>query len=308
LIVYGQDYLIKCSDSNRRIKLRTLILLKSSLLVFIAVFWLIPRNGSFEIDILDVGQGDGIYIDSGDGVLFFIDGGSTSSESVGQYTLLPFLKYKGADSIDYWFVSHMDEDHVSGVLELLEYGYRIENIVLSSEIPEGETLSQLLTLAELNSTNIIYMKQGDICGSGHLSFTCVYPYKGMVSDDVNDLSLCLLMNYDRNADGRYEYSAFFGGDIAAEQEKAIVASGLVGHVNLLKVSHHGSRFSSDSTFLEVLSPNVAVISCAKVNSYGHPSAEAIERLETAVGYIYYTMNSGRIRVNAVGVDEYILKN
>ena len=79
----------------------------------------------------------------------------------------------------------------------------------------------------------------------------------------------------------------------------------MGHVDLLKVSHHGSRFSSDSEFLSLLSPNVAVISCAKVNRYGHPAAEAIERLEAAAGTIYYTMDSGRVRARVGEVDVFI---
>lgn len=311
LIVYGLNYIEKSINSGKKINQRNTILIKACALIFIAILWLYPPKGDFEIDILDVGQGDGIFINSGDGARFFIDGGSTSSDAVGQYTLLPFLKYKGAGSIDYWFLSHMDLDHVSGVLELLEQGYQIDNIVLSGEIPEGETLSQLLVLAEHNGTNILYMKQGDVCGTRNLSFTCVYPYAGMVSDDVNDLSLCLLMQYENHGlfswgtEGLGDFLAFFGGDIAAEQEQAIASSGLVDHVDLLKVSHHGSRFSSDSSFLEVLSPDVAVISCAKVNRYGHPSAEAIERLEAAADSIYYTMNSGRVRVDKAGVDEYI---
>ena len=282
-------------------------------MLIIAACWLLPRNGSFEIDILDVGQGDGIYINSGEGQRFFIDGGSSSSDKLGQYTLLPFLKYKGAGSIDYWFLSHMDLDHVSGVIELLEQGYKIKNIVLSSEIPAGETLDKLIGLASDNGTNILYMSQGDVCGTKNLSFTCVYPYKGMVSEDVNDLSLCLLMDHKSSrrvfdlfaGHDKEGFSAFFGGDIAATQEQEIAETGLVGHVDMLKVSHHGSRFSSDSSFLEILSPDMAVISCAKVNRYGHPSAEAIERLEAAAGHIYYTMNSGRVRVNEARVDEYI---
>ncbi|MDC7278157.1 DNA internalization-related competence protein ComEC/Rec2 [Butyrivibrio fibrisolvens] len=310
-IVYGLDYITKNINSGKKVNQRNSLLLKAGAFIFIAILWLHPQKGEFEIDILDVGQGDGIYINSGDGARFFIDGGSTSSDAVGQYTLMPFLKYKGVGSIDYWFITHMDLDHVSGVLELLERGYQIDNIVLSAEIPEGETLSQLLALAEHNDTNVLYMKQGDECGTRNLSFTCVYPYSGMVSDDVNDLSLCLLMEYEnhglfsRETEEPGGFFAFFGGDIAAEQERAIASSGFVDHVDLLKVSHHGSRFSSDSDFLSALSPDVAVISCAKINRYGHPSAEAIERLEAAAGSIYYTMNSGRVRVNAAGVDEYI---
>ncbi|WP_044934037.1 DNA internalization-related competence protein ComEC/Rec2 [Pseudobutyrivibrio sp. LB2011] len=285
--------------------IRSKMLVTMGLFIVVICTWFIPSKQSFEVDILDVGQGDGIYISSQDGVRFFIDGGSTSSDAVGKYTLLPFLKYKGASHIDYWFLSHMDMDHVSGVLELLESGYRIDNIVLSAEIPSDDTLSQLLELCKANGTNVLYMNQGDKCGSRHLSFTCIYPFDGLVSDDINALSLALLMEYDKDGDGTVDYSGFFGGDLGAEQEIAIAQSGNVGHVDLLKVSHHGSRFSSDSDFLSLLSPDVAVISCAKVNRYGHPAAEAVERIEAAAGSIYYTMDSGRVRARAGGVDVFI---
>ena len=295
-------------DMNPRKELAGLVkaLVVQIILLFMMVaLFLAPSKPKFEIDILDVGQGDGIYICCEDGLRFFIDGGSTSSDLIGKYTMLPFLKYKGASHIDYWFLSHMDLDHVAGVLELLESGYRIDNIVLSSEIPQGETLSELLTLAEINGTDIIYMSQGDICGTKHLTFECVFPTAGLTADDINALSLSLLMKYDRDADGKCEYSGFFGGDIGAEQEQIIAESTSIGHVKLLKVSHHGSRFSSDESFLAKLSPDIAVVSCAKVNRYGHPSPEAIERLENAAGKIYYTMDSGRVRINEQGVDEFV---
>ena len=266
---------------------------------------LIPQKEKFEVDILDVGQGDGIYISSGDDVSFFIDGGSTSESELVKYRLLPFLKYKGKSYIDFWFLSHMDLDHVSGVLELLGDGYEIRNIVLSSQIPQGDTLDKLLSLCRLNGTNVIYMNTGDVLGTKHLKFTCVFPGNDYMSDDVNDLSLSLLMEYDRDVDGEIDYSGFFGGDIAMEQELLIAQSGSVGHVDLLKVSHHGSRFSSDSMFLETLSPDIAVVSCAKKNRYGHPADEAVKRLNEGTGRVYYTMNSGRIRLTENTVEEFI---
>ncbi|MBR5953074.1 MAG: DNA internalization-related competence protein ComEC/Rec2, partial [Pseudobutyrivibrio sp.] len=236
----------------------------------IYLMWLIPFNGGFEIDFLDVGQGDGIYVNSGDGIHYFIDGGSTSKSKVGEYTILPFLKYKGVSSIDYWFLSHMDEDHVSGVFELLEQDYKIENIVLSAEIPKDDTLVELIGFAEKKGTEILYMNSGDVLGSKHLRFTCVYPNDSaavhLSSDgeiDLNALSLCLLMEYDRDGDEVCDYAGFFGGDISSEQETIIADMGLVEDVDLLKVSHHGSRFSSDASFLEALSPKTAVISCSK---------------------------------------------
>ena len=281
-------------------------------LIGIYLMWLIPFNGGFEIDFLDVGQGDGIYVNSGDGIHYFIDGGSTSKNKVGEYTILPFLKYKGVSSIDYWFLSHMDEDHVSGVFELLEQDYKIENIVLSAEIPKNDTLVELIGLAEEKGTEIIYMNSGDVLGSKHLRFTCVYPNDSAavhVSSegdvDLNALSLCLLMEYDRDQNGVCDYSGFFGGDISSEQETIIADLGLVKDIDLLKASHHGSRFSSDATFLESLSPKTAVISCSKRNRYGHPSIEAIERIEDVGAEIFYTMNSGQISISDEGIWSFI---
>ena len=281
-------------------------------LIGLYLIWLAPVKGDFEIDVLDVGQGDGIYINSGDGIHYFIDGGSTSKSSVGEYTILPFLKYKGVGSIDYWFLSHMDEDHVSGVFELLEQDYKIENIVLSAEIPKNDTLVELIGLAEEKGTEIIYMNSGDVLGSKHLRFTCVYPNDSAavhVSSegeiDLNALSLCLLMEYDRDENGVCDYSGFFGGDISSEQETIIADLGLVKDIDLLKASHHGSRFSSDATFLESLSPKIAVISCSKRNRYGHPSIEAIERIEDVGAEIFYTMNSGQISISDEGIWSFI---
>lgn len=308
-VIHGIDFFLKHKSEMKRWQLKNIFRLKVLLIMLLAFVWMAPRNGSFEIDILDVGQGDGIYINSGDGVHFFIDGGSTSSDAVGEYTILPFLKYKGASTVDYWFVSHTDEDHISGLIEVLDSGYAVKNIVFTNYIikEDNDAFQEIEKLASEKNVKILYMNQGDIIGCKHMSFKCVYPSESIakVYDDVNALSLSLVMNYDKKCDGKSEYTAFFGGDIAAEQESVIATSGLVGHVNLLKVSHHGSRFSSDSSFLDKLSPDVAVISCAKKNRYGHPSAEAVERIESSGAEIYYTMNSGRIRIDDNGLDGFV---
>ena len=280
------------------IKRDLLIKLLGAFLVSLIIF--VPTKLGFEVDILDVGQGDGIFISSGDGVNFFIDGGSTTIDEVAKYNIYPVLKSKGVRRIDYWFLSHMDLDHVSGVMEILEDGYNIKNIVLSSEIPDGETLDKLLDLAHDNHTNIIYMKKGDVCGTKHLRFKCLYPFVGAKSDDINALSLSLLMEYDKNLDSICDYSAFFGGDIGINEESQIAKLPEIGHVDLLKVSHHGSKGSSAEDFLEKLSPEYAVISCAKKNRYGHPADEAIKRIDASGAMIFYTMNQGEISFSFKG--------
>lgn len=284
------------------IKRRRLLYLS---LLFISILWVIPHSKAFEMDFLDVGQGDGIYISSGDGTNFFIDGGSTSKDKIGEYTILPFLKSKGVNKIDYWFLSHLDEDHISGLIEVLETGYEVDNIILSYAMPLDETHLRIKELANINDSNILYMKKGDICGTPKLHFKCVFPWDGIKSDDMNELCLSLLMELDEDLDGAPDYKAFFGGDIGCEQEQMLAESGLISHVDLLKVSHHGSRFSSDPDFLEVLSPDLAIISCAKKNRYGHPADEAISRLHDSGAYIMYTMNSGQIHVENGKVFEFI---
>lgn len=72
------------------------------------------------VTFLDVGQGDGIWVESISGKHYLIDCGSTSKSQIGQYTLLPFLKYMGTSRLDAVFLTHLDEDHISGVRELLE--------------------------------------------------------------------------------------------------------------------------------------------------------------------------------------------
>ena len=273
---------------------RVFLMLMSTLIILIH-----PRL-EFEIDVLDVGQGDGTFISTGDGSTYFIDGGSTTVSQVGKYRMLPFLKYKGVASVDYWFITHGDEDHVSGLIEAIEAGYDIDNIVLSHYALDTENLLIAKQLAEEAGINIIYMDAGDVLSTDNTRLTCVFPDSPGADDDPNAYSLSLLLEYETAAE--HNYRAFFGGDIASEQEKIIAKNPLISNINLLKVSHHGSKNSSDSEFLEALSPDIATISCDRHNKYGHPTREAIDRIEAVKATIYYTMNSGRIKISKKGID------
>lgn len=82
----------------------------------------VSRSGEAELDMLDVGQGDACYLQTKEGYHLFVDGGSSNVGKVGTYRILPFLKYKGVKKIDCWVVSHTDEDHISGLREILSSG------------------------------------------------------------------------------------------------------------------------------------------------------------------------------------------
>lgn len=245
-----------------------------------------PGRG-FQICFLDVGQGDGIYVQAENGTAFFIDGGSTSEKKVGEYRMLSFLKYHGAGSVEGWFVSHADEDHISGLLEVWESGYRVKRLFLSQWIVQDEAWEKLCTLAEQYQTKITYLGRGDTVSSGELHFTCLYP--GEAGTDRNGNSMALLLEQPG-------LSALFGGDLSSKEEKMLVREYPECQVDIYKANHHGSNGSNSEGFLKVIKPSVTVVSCGLENNYGHPGKEAVKRIMEAGTAIFYTMESGQITI------------
>ncbi len=256
------------------------------LIALISLLVIRPNRG-FRICFLDVGQGDGIYVQAEDGTAFFIDGGSTSEKKVGEYRLLSFLKCQGAGRVDGWFVSHADEDHISGLLEVWESGYQVKHLFLSQWIVRDEAWEKLCAAAGQYQTEIVYLAPEDTVGSGKLCFTCLYPWEE--GADRNDNSMVLLLQYSG-------LSALLGGDLPAKQERELALRYPKLKVDIYKADHHGSNGSNSESLLQCIKPVVAVISCAKENSYGHPGKEAVGRIKEAGSRIYYTMESGQITV------------
>ncbi|MCC8168155.1 MAG: DNA internalization-related competence protein ComEC/Rec2 [Clostridiales bacterium] len=250
-----------------------------------------------EVDFLDVGQGDGIFISAGNGCCCFIDGGSSNVSSLGEYRILPFLKAKGANDIDYWFVSHTDSDHISGITEVLQSGYKVKYLVFSYAAPKDSALTELAEIAAQAGTQVIYMTEKDCLEFGGMEITCIYPLAGMTEEEIN------ADDADRNARSlvlRMDMggtSFLFTGDISSDEEHEIIEACGNIDVDVYKAAHHGSNYSGSIEFLEAMSPSVAVISCSSTNTYGHPGTEAVSRLES-IGdiMIYYTMNSGQVSV------------
>lgn len=263
------------------------------------LFW--PTKAKNQMIMLDVGQGDGIYLQSAKGASFFVDGGSSDVKNVGTYRILPFLKSHGVRQVDYWFVSHPDMDHMNGLLECLQEGYHIKNIVLSKELYENmqdeEAIAHIKELeqaAQVCGSQICFMQVGDVCHSGDLQLQCVGPSVATAKEyanDVNAMSLCLIVTCR-------DFSALLTGDIAAEQETELLPEikERVQKVDVLKVAHHGSNASSGQEFLTEIEFDYAFISCGKNNMYGHPGKETMERLQkcTPKEKIYVTMDVGQI--------------
>lgn len=291
--VCGQEDSIGRIRQFKRVKFVKKYLLQAVLAAACVFIILYPKAAQSEVVFLDVGQGDGIYISSEDGTTFFIDGGSSDVNQVGTYRILPFLKAYGVKQMDYWFVSHADSDHISGLLEVMEEGYEIGCLVISDKMPMDENGQELLEEAKKQGIEVIYMKAGEQISSEHIQISCLYPWAE--TEDKNEQSMVLLLEFldeERNS----IFRGMFTGDISSEGEKMLLEKGVLADVNLYKAAHHGSKYSNSSEFLEVIQPEFCVISCGKDNSYGHPHVETIERLEGVESEVLYTMESGQVTV------------
>jgi len=263
-----------------------------ALLVFVLH---LPKVG-MEVSVLDVGQGDGIYLRTSSGQDIFIDGGSSNVSKVGMYRILPFLKCNGVREVDYWFVSHADADHISGLKEILEEGYSVNNLVFAEAVVRDESYDELVALAAEVGTKVLYMGYLDCLHLEDAKLTCVFPYDDFVTDDKNAASLVLY--YQEG-----EFNGLFTGDIGTDEEKWIAKhcdewldkrSGEVYGIDFYKVAHHGSKYSNGKLILESLQPKDTVVSAGINNWYGHPHADTLERLENAGCEVWNTAECGQV--------------
>lgn len=264
----------------------------------LAVMLAAQKTPEFAIDVLDVGQGDGIYLSFGDGASVFIDGGSSSVQGVGTYRILPFLKYKGVRRMDYWFVSHCDADHVSGLLEVMEAGYEVENLVVSKYMPKDAAWEKLKAEAEAKGISILNMEQGAFIRSSAESWSikCLFPSGKGEETDRNANSLALLFERGR-------FHALFAGDIGEEQEKELLREWELPRIDVYKASHHGSDYSNCRELLQKIRPEITVISCGRKNRYGHPGKEAVKRILETESRIYETGVLGQIKITGEHLEE-----
>ena len=319
-------------------------------------------TGNFDrgsrVTFLDVGQGDGIVVETGQGAYLF-DCGSTSRKNIGEYVLKPYLKSRGICSLRGVFVSHPDEDHMNGVLELLEngeeWGITAEQLFLPAirESERRETFEQLLAAAEDAGIPVSYIKCGDEIRDSQLRLLCLHPEENTTLADANAYSECFYVEVfakkmkqeaidDRKANDASGGSAIgkisilLTGDVEGEGERqltqrlqALQESRSLQEsqslqesrslqesqslqttrrlqeqrgqrefrVDILKVAHHGSGYSTGTEFLTTASPATAIISCGRNNSYGHPHVETLQRLEDARVPWYGTMDYGALTVN-----------
>lgn len=252
------------------------------------------ESESLKIAVLDVGQGDCVFIRGPDGKNYLIDGGSSDIDQVGRYRIEPFLKSQGAGRIDYVLVSHGDEDHINGIRELIErrdIGIRIEKLVMPIQKVWDERLVALEMEARKAGIDVYEMAPGDDLTEKGLRITCLAPSQQEGVAPGNEASMVLAVQYG-------EFDMLLTGDVEKEGERRLTESlwqnGKNVSWDILKAAHHGSESSSSPEFVDVVRPKYTLISAGIDNPYGHPSREVIERFRTAGSSILSTQDAGAI--------------
>lgn len=268
-----------------------------------------PRLGT-RITFLDVGQGDSILIRCGNGSNIMIDSGSGNVNKVGERRVIPCLKAYGIRRIDRFIITHPDADHINALDEILASNIEVGEILVALVQSKDETNKKLFDKVEklnensFNKTRIRFVQRGDSFGEGETSFKVIFPGPAGIEyvDSVSNSDIENVGENQRNALSvvvemcQGDTKALFTGDLEKEGEEELINSGLLEDIDILKVAHHGSKYSTSEEFLRQTKPEIAVISCGRKNSYGHPHKETIRRLSDAGCRILTTPECGAVEL------------
>jgi len=260
-------------------------------------FRVLPEGTSYQenvrVDFIDVGQGDAELITTSDGKVVLIDAGTRSYS-----TLLSYLQGRSVTALDAFILTHPDADHIGGADEVLEQ-LEVRSVYHPGvPLPAQNTTTYRDFLAAAQAEGCPIFTDEDLDPGDYLNISVTEDFRlltiNAAADDTNDASIVVRMT----AESR---SFLFTGDIGAEVE-----AWLVEHysydldVDVLKAAHHGSRYSSSDEFLNAVTPDIAIIEVGAGNSYGHPHAEAVDRLTAHGATIVRTDLAGTYVITVAG--------
>lgn len=257
------------------------IYLKTYKIIFIMILIIIFNclNTNLEINFIDVGQGDACFIITPKNKTILVDGGGSTSTTfdIGEDTLLPYILDKGYVKIDYVFISHFDQDHVGGILSILE-NLKVGKIYITKQGESSENYKKFFEIIKQKKLKVQILEAGDRVVIDSLSFDILWPIEQKISENIlNNNAMVMKLKYKN-------FSMLFTGDIEEVAEKAILDTYKdnleVLKATVLKVAHHGSKTSTIQEFLEKVNPKIALIGVGENNMFGHPNSGVLERLES----------------------------
>ena len=235
---------------------------------------------------IDVGQGDSIFIKVGDCDIL-IDAGTASYGT----TVSNYLKKQGVDDVELMINTHADADHCGGLTKVLT-DHVVEEVWISKDTNKNTQAYKNFTSA-ITKEGLTAKKPdaGTVYVYEYMTITVLYNAKG---SDTNNSSIVVMLEY-----GSTKF--LFTGDIGEEVETKLVNAKVDLKCDVLKVGHHGSKYSSTASFLKAVGAKYGVICVGTGNTYGHPTDAALNRLKSAGYTIYRTDQKGHIVFSSNGV-------
>ena len=258
--------------------LATLIIL---LPFIVLVFW---PSQKLHLVACDVGQGDAILLSKGF-TQILIDGGPNSKVLDCLSSNLPFWDR----TIELIIATHADKDHIAGLVDVIER-YSVKQIISNSIIVDSRAFENFRKQVSDKGISVYSPQKGENIKIAGLEFTVLWPPKKLgdisiwqenskekvlgktnIEEGRNDDSIVLHLQY-------HDFDAILTGDITSKIEKQIIKDYQFKDIEVLKVAHHGSKYSSSQEFLKAINPQIAIISVGK-NPWGHPTKEVLKRLQ-----------------------------
>ena len=249
----------------------------------------LPSGKTLDIYVLDVGQGDSIFLRSPSGKTMLVDAG----ESYMYERVDDFLQNQAVKKLDVVVGTHPHADHI-GAMEQVVTHYNIGAYYMpdaQNQTKMFENLLDALTEQDINVKQAVGGKTSAINWDEDVEVTILSPLPGVEYDNLNDWSVILHVQYG-------DTSILLTGDAESFAEKAALKAlpEKYFRATVLKVGHHGSSTSSSDAFLDAVDPEIAVASLGKDNEYGHPHKEVVEALEARNIPLYRTDTAGTIHI------------
>ena len=259
---------------------------KSLIKIFSILLLVIYVNGCareklFSVHIIDVGQGDSIFIQTLEDKRILIDAGDEEAE----HTVYSYLKRRGVKKIDVLIATHPDTDHI-GSMDYIIDKFKISHFYMPNAKTDSEAFYNLLDSCRDKNLKIEYLTKGDVLKIDS-STTMEILSPSTITDKNNLNSIVSLLNYKG-------YEFLFTGDAEKENESEILSSCNLPDIEFLKAGHHGSSSSSTDEFIAKLKPDAVAISCGYNNDYGHPHRSVLDTFRENGSVVYRTDKNGSL--------------
>lgn len=249
----------------------------------------LSRVRLLEVNFFDVGQGDSIFIETPQRQQILIDGGPSSVIVEKLAREMPFWDR----TIDLAILTHPERDHLSGLLEVLKR-YRVENILWTGVVRNTQEFKEWERLIHKEGANVRIGQRGQKITASGVTLNILFPFENLEGQEIknsNNTSIVAQLVFNNS-------SFLFTGDIQKSAEKELLESGLDSDV--IKIAHHGSKNSNSKEFIGKVLPEIAVISSAEGNSYGHPHQEVLDILSNYDIRVLRTDQNGDIKIISDG--------